>query len=384
MFEHYAIAKMADPTGILDAEFHENVFKSERWKIQEGCVIVLKDVTICRPLFLGEEVSTHTLIVTYANIDRVFSVDERIPAIYQKDLDQIIKTQRFPVRTMFQTDIKPQNAPIRQHATVLPNSIPMPSHIAPKTRVDGFEDVDEDELDAILRLAEKKTTYPSLPSEVQEVKITQSTEIIHLEENKEIPVSHSQSTENNSSKISLPSTVNAKRFSDENELIMISSQNDNGKETLNEIISSSSQCKSVMLSIVKESNSGQSKLAWIPAVGPVKPFHFSDDDSSSLVQTNLNVNFPAQITEFFPSLTTKVTKEDNSKPLPLSAAEISPSQDQVLALVENAQWSNSTGNGNSRLSPSKDTSFLSCSPNCDHVSNKREEKSYDDIGWLDD
>ena len=147
-FEHYATATLADPTGDIEAEIHQDVLRSSQWSVQEGAVVVLRHITICRPLFLGEEVSTHTIIITPSNVERVFPCNEPVPDALIGSLPRIISDQnqpRFGKANSTANSVSPSpvivesfaSASAKSHAapsviTTLPTVIPQPSHIAPK------------------------------------------------------------------------------------------------------------------------------------------------------------------------------------------------------------------------------------------------------------
>lgn len=168
-YEHYATATLADPTGDIEAEIHEDVLKSDSWIVQEGAVMVLRRVTICRPLFLGEEISTHTLIITPANVEQVYPASAPVPTSFRSILSSIIQGQTLARPHKLDSCIKedfvegPKEDPTDlsaelRHLPTLPAIIPQPSHIASKRSKhsvrsqvlpENFDDIsgDEEEFD---------------------------------------------------------------------------------------------------------------------------------------------------------------------------------------------------------------------------------------------
>ena len=102
-----AVAVLADPTGTMEAEVTQTLLKAEGNAFAEGCAVALRDVAVFRSLVPVQGVASHSLIITSANVDKVFGVDEPVPSCFTpSQLDDIAQGQTKPAARTTLADVE--------------------------------------------------------------------------------------------------------------------------------------------------------------------------------------------------------------------------------------------------------------------------------------
>ena len=83
ILDYGATAILADQTGKIEAELHEDILKVEEWGLVECDVLILKKVTVFKPHLPPSGCGTHSIMITKENIEKVFKANSKVPEEFE-------------------------------------------------------------------------------------------------------------------------------------------------------------------------------------------------------------------------------------------------------------------------------------------------------------